>query len=140
MMKGLYIHIPFCESICHYCDFVKRKPKDDQMIDAYLDTLEKEIASYRSHFSSIETIYIGGGTPSMLSVSQLKRLFEMIKEIHPREYTIEVNPESYDPKKGDLMVKYRLVQHGEIDGLVDDTLARQANVENIKGVESILSH
>lgn len=105
-MKGLYIHIPFCESICHYCDFVKRKPKDDHMIDEYLDALHQEIASYRSHFSTIETIYIGGGTPSMLSYSQLRRLFEMIKEIKPSEYTIEVNPESYTLEKGELFKEY----------------------------------
>ncbi len=106
MMKGLYIHIPFCESICHYCDFVKRKPKDDYMIDEYLDALEKETLSYRSHFSTIDTIYIGGGTPSMLSLAQLKRLFEMLKEIKPSEYTIEVNPESYHADKGKLFKTY----------------------------------
>ena len=106
MMKGLYIHIPFCESICHYCDFVKRKPKDDKMIDQYLDALEKEIGGYRSHFSSIDTIYIGGGTPSMLNLAQLERLFHMVEDIEPIEYTIEVNPESYDNDKGYLFKRY----------------------------------
>ena len=70
-MKGLYIHIPFCESICHYCDFVKRIPKNKDMIDQYLIALKKEILSYKNHFNTIETIYIGGGTPSMLDVKQL---------------------------------------------------------------------
>ena len=42
-MKGLYIHIPFCEHICHYCDFVKQVPKNDEMIDKYIDSLIDEI-------------------------------------------------------------------------------------------------
>ncbi|TVP85063.1 MAG: radical SAM family heme chaperone HemW, partial [Acholeplasmataceae bacterium] len=105
-MKGLYVHIPFCESICHYCDFVKRVPKNNQMIDDYLQALVREIASYEAHFDTIDTIYIGGGTPSMLSVDQLAFLFESLKPIRPVEYTIEVNPESYTKAKGDLFVRY----------------------------------
>lgn len=105
-MKGLYIHIPFCESICHYCDFVKRVPKSQEMMDAYIDELILEIRSYKDHFSTVETIYIGGGTPSMLSLEQLRKLFESIKDIKPLEYTIEVNPESYSKEKGRLFKAY----------------------------------
>ena len=105
-MKGLYIHIPFCEHICHYCDFVKRVPKNKEMIDAYLVALQDEIYSYRDHFQSIETIYIGGGTPSMLDLNQLEYLFKMLTDIHPSEYTIEVNPESYSFEKGELFKTY----------------------------------
>ena len=105
-MKGLYVHIPFCESICHYCDFVKRVPKNNQMIDDYLQTLVQEIASYETHVDTIDTIYIGGGTPSMLSVKQLAFLFEALKPIRPIEYTIEVNPESYSEAKGVLFTNY----------------------------------
>jgi len=105
-VKGLYVHIPFCESICHYCDFVKRVPKNEQMIDDYLQRLTQEIASYSTHFSNIDTIYIGGGTPSMLSAKQLSVLFHALKDIHPVEYTIEVNPESYTEEKGELFKYY----------------------------------
>lgn len=105
-MKGLYVHIPFCGAICHYCDFAKRVPKNDQMIDEYLDRLIEEITSYQSHFDDIQTIYIGGGTPSLLTTTQLKKLFESLKDIHPLEYTIEVNPESYTREKGLLMKSY----------------------------------
>lgn len=105
-MKGLYVHIPFCEYICHYCDFVKRVPKNKEMIDTYLEALDKEILMYKDHFDSIDTIYIGGGTPSMLSVEQLKKLFESLKNITPLEYTIEVNPESYTKDKGLLFKTY----------------------------------
>ncbi len=105
-MKGLYVHIPFCGYICHYCDFVKRVPKNEEMIDNYIDALAKEIDLYKDHFSTIETIYIGGGTPSLLSVKQMTKLFEALKNIHPVEYTIEVNPESYSIDKGLLFKKY----------------------------------
>jgi oxygen-independent coproporphyrinogen III oxidase len=99
-MRGLYIHIPFCESICHYCDFVKRIPKDDAMVTDYLDVLSREIAHYRSRYESFDTIYVGGGTPSMLSKEDLDRLFLMLQGLNPLEYTIEVNPESYTTQKG----------------------------------------
>lgn len=105
-MKGVYVHIPFCDSICHYCDFVKRVPKDRNMIDQYLKALRQEILSYKEHFGSIETIYIGGGTPSMLDVNQLTYLFESLKTISPIEYSIEVNPESYTTEKGKLFKTY----------------------------------
>ncbi len=105
-LKGLYVHIPFCESICHYCDFVKAIPKNQQAIESYLDALIKEINTYQHHFASIETIYIGGGTPSMLSVSQLDKLLTALDLIHPIEYTIEVNPESYTKEKGILFKKH----------------------------------
>ncbi|MBE0700819.1 MAG: oxygen-independent coproporphyrinogen III oxidase, partial [Acholeplasmataceae bacterium] len=85
-MKGIYVHIPFCEAICHYCDFVKRVPKNRTIVDDYLIALAKEIASYEAHFPSIETIYIGGGTPSMLDLDQLTNLFESLKNIRPVEY------------------------------------------------------
>ncbi|MDX9691288.1 MAG: radical SAM family heme chaperone HemW [Acholeplasmataceae bacterium] len=107
-MKGLYVHIPFCQYICHYCDFVKRVPKNKEMIDTYLFALRNEILSYQHHFSSIETIYIGGGTPSMLDIDQLTYLFESLKDINPYEYTIEVNPESYTHEKGLLFKKYNI--------------------------------
>ncbi|WP_162146828.1 radical SAM family heme chaperone HemW [Acholeplasma granularum] len=107
-MKGLYIHIPFCEYICHYCDFVKRVPKNQDMIDTYLIKLREEINSYQSHFDSVETIFIGGGTPSMLTVDQLTYLFDSLIRIKPIEYTIELNPESYTHEKGKLFKKYGL--------------------------------
>ena len=65
--KGLYIHIPFCKTICSYCDFCKVFYNDDWAFN-YLNALTKEILdNYRNE--EIETIYIGGGTPSCLSVT-----------------------------------------------------------------------
>lgn len=105
-MKGLYVHIPFCEHICFYCDFAKRVPKNNEMIFEYLNYLNKEYMTIPSHKKSFDTIYIGGGTPSMLDIDQLTLLFEMLKDIDPTEFTIEVNPESYTHEKGLLFKKY----------------------------------
>lgn len=99
-MTGLYIHIPFCEHICHYCDFVKAVPKDENTIDKYIDRLIDEINSYHNYFHKIKTIFIGGGTPSTLNPSQLTKLLSSLTLINPKEFTIEGNPESYTNEKG----------------------------------------
>ncbi len=100
---GLYVHIPFCEKICSYCDFCKRVPKDDKMIWDYLHTLKRE---YETLNNKYDTIYIGGGTPSMLNNDQLNFLLEIFKDEKPLEYTIEVNPESYTKDKGKIFKKF----------------------------------
>lgn len=105
-LKGLYVHIPFCEHICFYCDFAKRVPKNNEMIFEYLEHLNNEYMTIPSHKKSFDTVYIGGGTPSMLDIVQLTLLFEMLKDLAPVEYTIEVNPESYTHEKGLLFKKY----------------------------------
>jgi len=105
-LKGLYVHIPFCEYICHYCDFVKSVPKNRDVVDSYLVRLRDEINLYKDHFKSIETIYIGGGTPSMLSSDQLVFLLDSLKGIKPVEFSFEVNPESYTHEKGEILRKY----------------------------------
>lgn len=103
MIKNCYIHIPFCNKICSYCDFCKML-NYDKFIDTYLDALEKEIKTiYKGE--KLETIYIGGGTPSCLNISQLKRLFNILKIFNKSddiEYTIEGNFESIDREKLEL--------------------------------------
>ena len=79
-MRGLYIHIPFCKKICNYCDFTKRVPKNVEMIDEYLTNLKQELFSYEKYFKSVDTIYIGGGTPSSLSTSNLVKLFSIVNK------------------------------------------------------------
>jgi oxygen-independent coproporphyrinogen III oxidase len=105
-MKGLYVHIPFCEHICFYCDFAKRVAKNREMIDEYLTYLKQEFDQLPDTEKSFDTIYIGGGTPSMLDLNQLTTVFEMFKGLNPVEYTIEVNPESYSHDKGLLFKQY----------------------------------
>lgn len=108
-MKGLYIHIPFCESICTYCDFPKRIPNNNKMIDDYLVELKNEFLFYNKEINNIDTIYIGGGTPSMLNTKQLKYLFDMLLKISKvKEFTIECNPESLNEEKIDLFLEYKI--------------------------------
>ena len=77
MVKSAYIHIPFCNNICSYCDFCKLLYNKD-FVKKYLDALEKEI---KMHYKGeiLDTIYIGGGTPSSLSITELDKLFSIIK-------------------------------------------------------------
>lgn len=102
-VKSLYIHIPFCNKICSYCDFCKLL-YNDKFIDKYLDTLEQEIKStYKGE--TIETIYIGGGTPSSLSYKQLEKLFKILDIVVKSktcEFTIEGNFDSTSYEKLDL--------------------------------------
>lgn len=105
-MIGLYIHIPFCKSICHYCDFVKIGVQKEEYRIKYLDTLINELNSYQNHFDKIDTIYIGGGTPNTLTDEELIKLFEALKPIKPVEFSIELNPESYTHKQGEIFKKY----------------------------------
>ena len=99
-MKSVYIHIPFCNNICTYCDFCKVK-YNEEWINKYLDKLEDEIIKqYKKE--KIRTLYIGGGTPSILSIDELKRLFEIIKLLdleQLEEFTFECNVESITNEK-----------------------------------------
>ncbi len=95
LSKGLYIHIPFCAQICHYCDFHKYVASTS-LQEAYLLALLKELDYYRDDYHDLETIYIGGGTPSYLNLDLLEKLFSSIKKLiniaQILEYTIEANP------------------------------------------------
>lgn len=99
-MDALYIHIPFCKQICFYCDFPKKIGKDKE-IDAYLDALYKELTMHELN-KEFNTVYIGGGTPSLLSLRQLEKLNKIIKLIplaKEYEFTIECNPEQITLEK-----------------------------------------
>jgi len=99
-MKSVYIHIPFCLNICSYCDFCKMY-YNEELVDRYLDVLKEEIKlNYKNEI--IETIYIGGGTPSSLNLKQLSKLFEIIKIFKTNknlEFTFECNIENIDKEK-----------------------------------------
>ena len=99
-VKSAYIHIPFCNSICSYCDFCKIYYNGD-IVSRYLKTLEKEIKSYYKN-EKLNTIYIGGGTPSSLNINELKELFKIIdilKKENNCEITFECNIDSIDLEK-----------------------------------------
>lgn len=91
-MRSVYVHIPFCKSICSYCDFCKFI-YSDEWANKYLDFLNQEIEKYYEG-DTVKTIYIGGGSPSSLSDSNLRKLMEIIKTFKLKKYgefTFECN-------------------------------------------------
>ncbi|MFN3480417.1 MAG: radical SAM family heme chaperone HemW [Thermodesulfovibrionales bacterium] len=97
----LYIHIPFCLRKCLYCDFLSI-PFDQSVEEKYIDTLIKEIELKRHNLGRLKTIYIGGGTPTVLSINGLYRLCQKLKDIpwsEDIEITIEANPGTIDSQK-----------------------------------------
>jgi len=100
MNLALYIHIPFCSKKCLYCDFYSL-PHSKDLACAYLEVILKQTEKLNQDLSSI---YIGGGTPSVLSQGMLDRLLKGLKKFIRKglEFTIEVNPESVDEDKSKL--------------------------------------
>ena len=104
---SIYIHVPFCTSICTYCDFCKMY-YSKKFIEDYLNTLEKEIKE-RYQGEKVKTIFIGGGTPTSLDNTELTKLLEITKIFNREEkieFTIESNVESLDEEKLETMIKY----------------------------------
>ena len=99
-----YVHIPFCTQICYYCDFSKVFIKN-QPVDSYLEHLLEEFRSY--DIQKLSTLYIGGGTPTALSASQLEVLLKGLTENLDlsvlEELTIEANPGDLDADKIDVL-------------------------------------
>lgn len=96
-MAGLYIHVPFCHSKCAYCDFYSMPAP--QLADRYIDAAIAEFGRRRSEISeAFSTIYLGGGTPSILTPQQLHRLIAAMPVSGVTEFTIEVNPEDVNGK------------------------------------------
>ena len=100
MVPSAYVHIPFCDSICAYCDFV-RIQKNEQFFSSWKEQLIQEIQEYK--IENLHTLYFGGGTPSLLSVDD----FTSIRNFFPDsidEFTVECNPESLDEDKLNVYV------------------------------------
>ena len=103
---GLYIHVPFCLKKCAYCDFYSVADQDLQprFVNALLNQIEQESSRCQSYI--VDTIYIGGGTPSLLAVADIERIFQTIYLSYcvsgRAEITIEVNPSSVTKEKVDI--------------------------------------
>ncbi|SLM86730.1 radical SAM family heme chaperone HemW [Vagococcus fluvialis] len=110
-MTSAYIHIPFCEHICFYCDFNKVF-LEGQPVDEYIQALIKEIRLTKEKYPSddTETIYIGGGTPTSLSAKQLDALLKGVREELPfddkNEFTVEANPGDLTLEKLQVLQNY----------------------------------
>ena len=92
-MAGIYIHIPFCKSRCVYCDFYSTTALSQRQ--RYVDALcaEYRLRADRVMRERVRTIYIGGGTPSMLTIPQLRQILDMLEPLHAEEITLECNPD-----------------------------------------------
>lgn len=97
MMIGVYLHIPFCKTLCPYCDFVKDRSRAG-VPDPFVDALCAEIAAHDGPRDA-GSIFFGGGTPSMLSAPQLERILTSLRNTfawHDMELTLEANPDDLD--------------------------------------------
>lgn len=104
--QALYIHVPFCRSICYYCDFTHITYRQDTA-DRWLQALSAELSA-RDISRHLKTVYIGGGTPSSLSSSQLETLLTMLDPYTQEaiEYTCEINPETLDEEKAGILAAH----------------------------------
>jgi len=109
VMNSVYIHIPFCKSICSYCDFCKQFYNKD-LVDKYLLSLKEEIKD-RYHDDVLDTLYIGGGTPSALNIEQLNELFNIVKLLNLnnlKEFTFECNVNDINEELINILVKNKV--------------------------------
>lgn len=135
-VDAVYIHIPFCNYICAYCDFCKVF-YNKEYVNRYLDALNKEIKSnYKGEV--ITSLYIGGGTPSSLNLNELEKLFSILKIFNLSkdcEITIEVNPDSLSLDKIKLFKKYGInrVSLGveTINSKLQDVLERRTSKDKV---------
>ena len=101
MSLGLYLHIPYCLARCRYCDFYSRGGQKE-VPDAYVDALAREMARWGNCDCTAlrpDTLYFGGGTPSLLRPAQAARLVDQAAPAPEAEVTLEVNPETVDPAR-----------------------------------------
>ena len=100
-LAGLYVHVPFCTSVCPYCDFAVTIAGADRRA-AYLDALGREIAMARTHDLRFDTVYLGGGTPSSLRPGELERILSTISDhlgLAPdTTLHLEINPDDVSPE------------------------------------------
>jgi len=99
---SLYVHVPFCAGACDYCDFYSVSAgRKDPRLDAYVPKLLEEVAESLTLFGvqAVPTVFIGGGTPSLLGSARIRALLDGLAVLlpsRPREFTMEANPESVD--------------------------------------------
>lgn len=110
-INSLYIHVPFCDHICIYCDFYKMIAKE-KSIEKYFDYLLKELEMKKEHMKEIKTIYIGGGTPSCVKTAILRKLFIKLSELinlnSVIEFTMECNPKDVNDELISLFKEFNV--------------------------------
>lgn len=144
-MKHMYIHIPFCNHICSYCDFCKMF-RNNNFIDSYLDGLAKEIDEYYNG-EVMDTLYIGGGTPSCLGIDYLNKLFNILNKVklsYNYEYTFECNPEDISEELINTLIKNKVnrisigIESFDVDNL--GFMERKVNFKDIQNKINIIKN
>ena len=109
---SLYVHLPFCSTVCYYCGCNKVITKDHNKSSRYLDYLEREIDMQLASLSgskSVAQLHWGGGTPTFLSDDEMRRLMTMLRSrfefLPDGEYSIEIDPRSVDPRRAHLLAE-----------------------------------
>lgn len=143
---GLYIHIPFCLSKCNYCDFYSIAGADEEKKDRYISALVKHMQEYKIQTRNyiVSSVYIGGGTPSLLSESQLKIIMKAVKKnfrLSSRcEISMEVNPGTVDVKKFKTMKKTGINRLSiGVQSFYDDELEACGRIHTSKDIYSCVT-
>jgi oxygen-independent coproporphyrinogen-3 oxidase len=148
--RALYVHVPFCETICAFCPFVRGQFRDESVIDAYVEALLKEI-EFKSRFRPVTdvpigAIFFGGGTPSLLEPRHIRRIARALRERfdlgHLRELSFELEVKSATPERVEALVEAG-VTHARF-GLQTfspeyrDLFALTATLEQVKSAAALL--
>ena len=146
----LYVHIPFCTGKCTYCSYVTKSTNDQAEIDTYIDYLEREAKLLNQYATKpqIKSIYIGGGTPSMLSIAQLGRLYEILYSSFDlsniEEFSLEGCPETFSKEKA-VFSKSQGINRASIgvESFDDDILTRMnrrhLSLDSTRAIDEIQS-
>ncbi|WP_102026973.1 radical SAM family heme chaperone HemW [Salirhabdus sp. Marseille-P4669] len=131
MIQAVYIHIPFCHEICHYCDFTKNY-YNETVADQYLDALHKEMHMYiGNEKKKVRTIYIGGGTPTSLSDKQFRRLLSIVNQYFEvsanLEFTVEANPGEFSQEKMKMLQQFGVNRISLGVQVLDDEFLKMLN-------------
>lgn len=143
-MTGLYFHIPFCKSKCPYCDFYSLSYKD-YMGEAFAEAVIRNIKHYSDKFGKlkIDTVYFGGGTPTMLGISFYERIFNAIRQhftlSEDAEISLEANPVTINPQlMADLLrVGFNRISIG-VQSMVDSELKILGRLHNSERAEEAI--
>ena len=102
MTAGVYLHIPFCKSRCSYCDFATDVYRNAETVERYVTALVKEIGVFKGPKTPADTIYFGGGTPSLLAPAQVEKILAAVRDkfdvLPGAELTMEMNPATVTPE------------------------------------------
>lgn len=139
-MKGLYIHIPFCIKKCKYCDFNSFSACENEKA-AYINALILEMKRYQGE--CVDTVFIGGGTPTSLKAESLELLLKSIQSIFVLskscEFTVEANPKTLDENKLETLKKYGVNRLSiGVQSFLDNELLALGRVHTAKDAEETI--